>query len=137
MHNGIILNKLARIEEYLTKLEEITPGSPEEYRKDWKVQMIAERGLQVVIEIMVDVANRLIAANRWGPTMSSTDSIRLLALKRVITSSEPYEKIIRFRNLIVHGYDRIDYTIVYAILTQHLDDIRKFRDEILKYEQSS
>jgi len=134
MQNGVIQNKLARIEAYLTKLQEIIPDGFKEFEKDWRTQMIAERGLQILIEIIIDVANRLIAINNWGPTTSSADSIRLLVLKKVISSEEPYLKMIKFRNFIVHDYDRVDNAIVYSILTENLGDIRKFRDEVLNYE---
>jgi len=134
MQNGVIQNKLARIEAYLTKLQEIIPDGFKEFEKDWRTQMIAERGLQILIEIIIDVANRLIAINNWGPTTSSADSIRLLVLKKVISSEEPYLKMITFRNFIVHDYDRVDNAIVYLILTENLGDIRKFREEVLSYE---
>ncbi|MBU4185266.1 MAG: DUF86 domain-containing protein [Proteobacteria bacterium] len=134
MRNGIILNKLSRVEEYLTKLEEITPDNFEDYNKDWKVQMAAERLLQILIEIIIDTADRLIALRSWGPTVSSSDSIQLLALKKVISAEEPYLKMVKFRNFIVHNYEKVNNAIVYAILTKSLDDIRKFRDEILNYE---
>lgn len=134
MQNGIILNKLSGIEEYLTKLEEITPDNFEEYNKDWKVQMAAERLLQILIEIIIDTADRLIALRNWGPTVSSSDSIRLLALKKAIFDEEPYLKMVKFRNFIVHNYEKVDNAIVYAILTKNSDDIRKFRDDILNYE---
>lgn len=134
MRNGIILNKLSRIEAYLTKLEQIIPDEFLKFENDWKTQMIAERGLQILIEIIIDVANRVIAIKNWGPTTSSADSIRLLALKKVISSEGPYLKMIKFRNFIVHDYDKVDNTIVYSILTKNLGDIRKYRDEVLKYE---
>ena len=139
MENDVVRNKLARIEEYIAKLEEIKPASFDAFEKDWKAQMIAERGLQILIEIMIDAANRMIAINGWGPTGSSAESIALLALKKVISSEEPYCKMVKFRNFIVHDYDRIDLAIVYGILTRNLDDIRRFRDELLekgvRYEQ--
>ena len=134
MQNEVTQNKLARIEAYLTKLQEIIPDGFKEFEKDWRTQMIAERGLQILIEIIIDVANRLIAINNWGPTTSSADSIRLLVLKKVISSEEPYLKMITFRNFIVHDYDRVDNAIVYLILTENLGNIRKFREEVLSYE---
>jgi len=134
MENRVIQNKLSRVEEYLTKLEQITPDNFEAYNKDWKVQMAAERLLQILIEIIIDTADRLIALKNWGPTVSSSESIRLMALKKVISSEEPYLKMVKFRNFIVHDYERVDNAIVYAILTKSLDDIRRFRDEILDYE---
>lgn len=134
MENGVIQNKLARVEAYITRLQEIIPDGFEDFEKDWKTQMIAERGLQILIEIIIDVANRLIAIKNWGPTTSSADSIRLLVLKKVISSEEPYLRMIKFRNFIVHDYDKVDNKVVYSILTQNLDDIRRFREEILNYE---
>ena len=122
------------MEEYLTKLQGITPDEFKVYEKDWKTQMIAERGLQILIEIIIDVANRLIAVKNWGPITSSADTIRLLALKKVISSEEPYLKMIKFRNFIVYDYDRVDHRIVYSILRKNLGDIKKFRDEVLSYE---
>jgi uncharacterized protein YutE (UPF0331/DUF86 family) len=134
MKNGVIQNKLARVEAYITRLQEIIPDGFEDFEKDWKTQMIAERGLQILIEIIIDVANRLIAIKNWGPTTSSADSIRLLVLKKVISSEEPYLRMIKFRNFIVHDYDKVDNEVVYSILTQNLDDIRRFREEVLRYE---
>jgi uncharacterized protein YutE (UPF0331/DUF86 family) len=134
MKNGVIQNKLARVEAYITRLQEIIPDGFEDFEKDWKTQMIAERGLQILIEIIIDVANRLIAIKNWGPTTSSADSIRLLVLKKVISSEEPYLRMIKFRNFIVHDYDKVDNEVVYSILTQNLDDIRRFREEVLSYE---
>lgn len=126
MRNGIILNKLSRVEEYLTKLEEITPDNFEDYNKDWKVQMAAERLLQILIEIIIDTADRLIALRSWGPTVSSSGSIQLLALKKVISAEEPYLKMVKFRNFIVHNYEKVNNAIVYAILTKKFGRYPKF-----------
>jgi uncharacterized protein YutE (UPF0331/DUF86 family) len=134
MENGVIRNKLSRIEGYLARLEDIMPSDLEEYKRDWKKQMIAERILQILIEIVIDSANRLIAVKGWGPTASSAESIRLLAAKKVVSSEEPLLKMIKFRNFIIHDYDKVDESIVYSIITSHLNDIRSFRDEILNYE---
>ena len=31
-----------------------------------------------------------------------------------------------FRNIAVHNYDRVDWAVVFAISTRHLDDFRPF-----------
>ena len=133
MQNNVIQNKLSRIETYLARLEEIGTASFVAFQEDWRSQMLAERGLQILIEIMIDVAQRLIALNHWGPVSSAAESIRLLVAKKVISSEEPYLKMVKFRNFIVHDYDRVDVAIVYGLLHHNLDDIRRFRDEIMRY----
>lgn len=42
------------------------------------------------------------------------------------------EKMAKFRNIVVHHYDKIDESIVVTILREHLDDFLVFRDAILK-----
>ena len=36
------------------------------------------------------------------------------------------KKAVGFRNLSVHEYDKINWAVVYRILTDHLDDFKKF-----------
>lgn len=36
------------------------------------------------------------------------------------------KKAVGFRNLAVHNYDAINWAIVYALATQHLDDFKAF-----------
>ena len=41
------------------------------------------------------------------------------------------EKLAKFRNVVVHHYDKVDETIVMSILQKHLDEFLVFRDVIL------
>jgi len=38
-----------------------------------------------------------------------------------------------FRNILVHEYGKIDRKKVYQYLTERLEDIENFREEILEY----
>lgn len=42
------------------------------------------------------------------------------------------EKITKFRNIIVHHYDKIDAEIMIRILKKNLNDFQLFKDVILK-----
>lgn len=42
------------------------------------------------------------------------------------------ERMAKFRNIVVHHYDKIDESIVVTILREHSDDFLLFRDAILK-----
>lgn len=41
-------------------------------------------------------------------------------------------KMARFRNIVVHQYDKVDEAIVIGILNNNLDDFTAYRDAILK-----
>ena len=38
----------------------------------------------------------------------------------------------KFRNIVVHHYDKVDEAVVVDILKRHLDDFLQYRDAILK-----
>lgn len=40
-------------------------------------------------------------------------------------------KAVGFRNTAVHAYQEIDWQIVFAIITKHLDDFREFSRQIM------
>ena len=132
--NGVIVAKLAIIEEYLKKLQEYFPVSLEQFKSDWGLQKIIERSLQVMIEVMTDIAERIIAQKGITPQKTAADSLKKLKELGIIQSYDAYSKMVRFRNLVVHQYDSIELGILYSIVQNNLDDFKKFIDEIKKYE---
>lgn len=41
--------------------------------------------------------------------------------------------MVGFRNVIIHGYDKLDFNKMYAILQSNLKDVRNFLKIIFKY----
>ncbi len=131
--NGVIQRKLALLDKHLLNLRNEFKGvSLEDFRESWVLQRMAERVLQVMIEICIDVAERIIALKGAGPAATGSEAIEKLAALDVIQSAQPYAEMVRFRNLIVHQYEEIDPEILYSIVSKKLDDFRRFRDEIDK-----
>jgi uncharacterized protein YutE (UPF0331/DUF86 family) len=129
--NGIVQRKLALLDEQVTNLEVHLKGvSVEEFREDWVLRCMAERALQVAVEIVIDIAERLLALRDAGPVETAVAAIERLARLGVIASSDPYRDMVRFRNLIVHEYESIDPDILYGLATSRLADFRRFRDEL-------
>jgi uncharacterized protein YutE (UPF0331/DUF86 family) len=44
--------------------------------------------------------------------------------------------MVRMRNLIVHAYEEVNPDMLYDVVSGHLVDFRRFRDEIDKANQS-
>lgn len=132
--NGVIIAKLSIIEDYMVKLKKYLPITLEQLKADWGLQKIIERSLQVMIEVMIDIAERIIAYNNMIPGDTSANSLKKIEELGVISDSEKYIKMIRFRNLIVHKYDTIDYDIIYSIVSNNLEDFTQFVQEIRAYE---
>ncbi len=130
-YNGIIQRKLALLDSQVQKLKaHMKEVSFPEFEQSWMLRSMAERALQVSVEIIIDIAERIIAHEKAGPAATAPEAIDKLVLLGVIKDAEPYRSMVRFRNLIVHEYEEIDPTILYSLITEQLDDLLRFRDEI-------
>ena len=130
-HNGIIQRKLAVLDKYLTQLEhELEDVEIQSFKNSWALQRMTERVLQVMVEIVVDIAERLIALKNAGPTATASEAMEKLVELKIIKSAQPYTNMVRFRNLIIHQYEEIDTEIVFNIAKNKLENFRQFRDEI-------
>jgi hypothetical protein len=63
--------------------------------------------LQVCVEIIIDVAERIIAQEGAGPVAESGEAMQSLVQLNIIKSAVPYTDMIKFRNLVVHQYEEI------------------------------
>jgi uncharacterized protein YutE (UPF0331/DUF86 family) len=136
-YNGIIQRKLALLDDQVQKLKKHTSElSFQDFENDWVIRSMSERALQVAAEIMIDIAECIIAIEHAGPVTSSVQAIQKLSELGVIASAETYSSIVRFRNLIVHEYEEVDPQILYTIITTRLEDFHTFRDEIDQGEGS-
>lgn len=132
-YNGVIQRKFALLDKHLLELQKhLEKVDFSAFRGDWALRCMAERALQVMVEIVIDVAERIIAIEGAGPAATSAEAFEKLQKLGVIKAVLPYSNMIEFRNLIIHQYEEIDPEIVFNIAQKHLDIFRKFRDEIDK-----
>ena len=129
--NGVIQRKLALLDEQVSNLQQLFKGvTKEQFCDDWVLRSAAERALQVAAEIMIDVAERILALHNAGPVATAAEAIERLVPLGVLKSAQPYVGIVRLRNLIVHQYAEINPAMLYDVATGRLDDLRQFRREI-------
>jgi uncharacterized protein YutE (UPF0331/DUF86 family) len=130
-YNGVIQRKLSLLNTQVLKLEEsLKDVSFDEFKDSWILRSMAERALQVAAEIIIDVAERILALENAGPAATAAEAIESLVQLTVLRSVQPYVDITRFRNLIVHQYEEIDPAVLFDLSKKRLGDFRKFRDEI-------
>ena len=105
----------------------------EEFFHSLVLRMAVERLLQLSIECLLDIAQHIAAAKGKRPPESYSDCIKVLEEVGLIKEEkgELYRSIIRFRNILVHGYARIDPKIVYERWTKGLSDLRDMARDLL------
>lgn len=132
--NGVVQRKLALLDSRVGRLEKaLVDVSRQKFVDDWCLRSMTERELQVSIEIVIDIAERIIAIMQAGPVATAGDAIRRLVDLNVIKSDEPYVDMVRFRNMIVHQYEEIDPNILYVLATKKLGDFCLFRNEVDRF----
>ena len=131
---SLILRKLSDLDENSKQLGEFTGISLEEYSGNWKVQRIIERTLQIMVETCADIANHIISDKGYRTPKSYVDIFKVLHENNIINKDlfEIMAKMIKFRNIVVHQYDKLDETIVIGILKKHISDFAVYKDAILR-----
>ena len=130
-YNGVVHRKPALLDTQVLNLgESLRDVSFGEFKESWILRSMAERALQVAAEILIDIAERILALEKAGPAATAAEAMESLLRLKVIQSEQPYVDIVRFRNLIVHQYEEIDPAILFDLAKNRLGDFRKFRDEI-------
>ncbi len=98
--------------------------------KDHFLKHGIERSLQICVEIVVDVAQRILSLEGRPPSPTASSALTGLEAMGILASAESYRSMIQFRNYVVHRYERVDSGILISIISEHLDDLTAFRDEV-------
>lgn len=133
-YNGVIVRKIEIIEERLLKLEMLTPLTTQTLARDFFLKSGIERTLQVCIEAVIDIAERIISLEGLSPATCSFNSLKRLEDLDILKDAEKYKGMIQFRNFIVHRYESIDAQELVNVCNNHLQDFREFIVEIKRHE---
>jgi len=136
MFNGTIIAKLEILDETLIELRSLGHVTTSQLETDWRTRRAIERNLQIIVEIVIDVCQRIITITNQTPATTSLEAIQRCIQMGVLSPSDAYKKMVQFRNFIVHRYENIDATILVDVLNRRLTDFEQFRHEVLAYVQS-
>jgi uncharacterized protein YutE (UPF0331/DUF86 family) len=133
MVNGIIAQKLQSLDNVLLELRSLGKVTAAQLEKDWRTKRAIERSLQILVEVVIDVCQRLIALAEQSPATTGRDAIERAVKLGAISDNEAYYKMVQFRNFIVHRYERVDNSILADMVNRHLRDFEQFRNEVLAH----
>lgn len=104
------------------------------FEEDYLRQDAIAVNLQRACEQTIDLANLTIKIKKLGLPKESKESFRLLSQNKIIPSSlaSNLEKMIGFRNALVHEYQKLDIQLMINVIEDHLDDLLDFTNFIVK-----
>lgn len=124
----LVGRKLKSIEVYLAEIEGEPLGDFETFRADTVRKRFVERNLELAVEKMIDVCRHLVSALDLREPETYAECFAILGASGVIAPEavETFQKMARFRNLLIHGYDTVEDRITYDVARDRLPDFRLF-----------
>ncbi len=128
MADAVILAKKESIDRCIRRIEEDYIGFEEDFKVNFMRQDAVILNLQRACEQIIDLANHLIRINKLTVPKNSRDAFRELSAANVLpdTLAQSLERMVGFRNIADHEYQKLNLAIVASILENNLNDLRKF-----------
>ncbi|MCF8108291.1 MAG: DUF86 domain-containing protein [Desulfohalobiaceae bacterium] len=135
-----IEKKILAVEHRISKLKSMAlrVKSLEEYIAARDNTDIAERNIQVAIEACLDIG-KIIIGNKDLPEPADNKGVFSVLAEAGVITKESLGFLIPMagtRNILVHGYDRVDDALIYGIIKKHLQDFENFLNQVKVYAQN-
>ncbi len=123
----IVRERLALVRSNLSELAAAASLPRQRFLADRKEQWAAAYGLQITAQALLDAGAHILSGRYKEAPKDYGEIVPQLARHGVLepTLGERLAKISGFRNVLVHEYGAVDYTLVHDKL-QHLDDLVAF-----------
>ncbi len=133
MINGVIAQKLQSLDAVLVELRSLGQITAQHLEQDWRTKKAVERNLQILVEIVIDVCQRLLSQDGQTPATTGRDAVERAIKSGFLSQNDAYYKMVQFRNFLVHRYERVDNAILVGMVNQRLTDFEQFRDDVIAY----
>lgn len=132
MDQSLVNAKLESLRRCVARVQARCPATAEELAKDIDSQDIIALNLSRAVQLCVDLALHRLSATGEATPATMGSAFERLADAGIIDGElgKRMRSAVGFRNLAVHQYEAMDWRIVHAICSRHLDDFRDFARNI-------
>ena len=130
----VIRRHLAALREALGHLTAYSGRTAAELQASAELRWTVERGLQLCVQNALDIATHVAAASGLDSPDYATaiDGLAEVAVLPVEFAAR-LRPIAGFRNVLVHGYLKVDLAIVERVLRESLSDLEAFAAHVDRY----
>lgn len=133
MKDNIIINKIEIVTRCLQRVHEDFEGAKGGFLTDYLRQDAVILNLQRAIQATIDLASHVVRVRGLPAPKETRDLFLALEAAKLISkqSADKMIKMIGFRNIAVHEYQKLDMAIVQSVIEKHLKDFEAFVQEVL------
>ncbi len=130
--DGAIQRLLALLDSYVQQLETYRGRTIDELRQQVGLAWAVEHGLQLSIQCVIDVCQYLVAELQLTTPATAQEAVESLRDQGVFAAelADTLVRMIRFRNIMVHVYARLDLQRVHDCLQTGLPDFAEFARQV-------
>ena len=136
MVDDVLISKAESIERCLQRINEDYRGYEQELETNFTRRDAIILNLQRACETSIDAAMRIVRIKKLGVPEGSREAFELLEQHDVIPAnlSENLKKMVGFRNIAIHDYQKINTEILKSILDNNLNEFKVFAKVLLSLE---
>ena len=133
MVDDVLINKSATIERCVARAREEYDREPATFATDFTRQDAAILNIQRACEAALDMGQHLIRREKLGVPQSARDVFALLARGGWIDEAlaDSLKRMVGFRNIAVHDYQKLQLPITVSIITSHLGEFLQYSQTVL------
>ena len=135
LENDVLKRLFDELDRSLEKLTELSKLSERELLDHYASIDAAKYNFIVAIGAGVDICNRIIAKENFGYPQEYSEVIKLMGEKGVFSEGlvARLVEMVKFRNLLVHLYWKIENKKLYGYLKENLGDFEEFKSAVRKF----
>jgi uncharacterized protein YutE (UPF0331/DUF86 family) len=132
VNRDLIAAKFADLSVRVERVRARTKGSATELASDADATDLVSFNLMLAIQLCADIASHIVADEGWPVARTLGESFTRLAENRVISeeTANAMARAAAFRNVVAHGYSRVDMSIVHRASTEGIVDIERFARDV-------
>ena len=133
----LIEQKLESLRRSIQRVKEKCPDNAAALGNDYDAQDILALNLTRAVQMCVDIGTHIVAGSEYPPPATMGKTFDILSESGIISANlaDRMKKAVGFRNLAVHNYESINWTIVFAIATAHLQDFEEFAKAVVRWNE--
>ncbi|MDY0003424.1 MAG: DUF86 domain-containing protein [Polyangia bacterium] len=122
----LLAKRLALIETCVQELR--TLARPEAMEQEVREARFVQHTLQMAIQAALDVASHVVSDGRLGEPRTNRELFDILESHGLLEPELAIQlrRMAGFRNILVHGYQAVDISIVRDVLEHRLEDLLAF-----------
>ena len=135
LENNVLNRLFTEMDESLFKLRSLAELSRDEFLAHYEKIDTAKYNFIVAIEAVIDICNRIISTHGLGLPQEYSDVIKLMGQHGVVEGDlvGRLVEMVKFRNMLVHIYWKIENERLYQYLKENLGDFEAFKAAIRNY----